>query len=133
MNADELNRLHMKRLEAQHAEEFEARFGPERTRAEKRRRALCDVVSKRFNHDQKALLDREKERVSREAEAAALEETRALPKYWENWQWKKLVELARQKTGVTAENKDQAEALLRAYVAGDSVPDFDASEDGPAA
>ena len=133
MNADELNRLHIKRLEAHHAEEFEERFGPERTRAEKRRRALCDEVSRRFNHDQKARHEHETERAMRDAEASVPEETRVLPDYWQNWQWKKLVELAREKTGITAENKDQAEALLRAYVSGDPLPTFDVPQDGRAA
>jgi hypothetical protein len=110
---EQRRRAHLKRLEANHAADFEDRFVIEKTRAEKRAAEISDAISADWNAKQKA----RREGLAAASPATAPDGKPPLPEGWRDEHWKTLQSMAADYAGVETTDKASSIAALEAYEA----------------
>ncbi|MFN3247692.1 hypothetical protein [Roseibium album] len=98
---------HLKNLEANHASEFEERFGTEKSRKKVQQEQISDEISAHWNAQQKG----------KAHSIGGAPVLKPLPENWRDEHWKKLQAMAEEYAGVEAKNKAESVAALDAYEA----------------
>ncbi len=99
---------HLQKLEENHERDFEERFGTQKTRAEKKREDLANVLSADWNSKRKG--------------GQSSPVPKPLPVGWRKEHWKTLQAMAADYAGVDAANKEDAVRALETYEADTTLP-----------